>query len=66
MFGGEHGIEGCIAKAIVINGSLRRLILNIRMSFFSKNRPIRIFSKKNEARLWLFSFIKDEVNIDEE
>ncbi|MDG1160278.1 MAG: hypothetical protein P8N19_12355 [Flavobacteriales bacterium] len=62
LFGGEQGIEGCTAKAIVINGSLRRLILNLRMSFFSTKGPIRIFSKKNEARLWLFSFIKDEVH----
>ena len=66
LFGGEKGIEGCTAKAIVIKGSLRRLILNLRMSFFSAKRPIRVFTNKNEARLWLFSFIKDEVNIDED
>lgn len=62
LFGGEEGVKGCTAKAIVIQSSIRRLILNFRMSFFSKKRPIRIFTNKNEARLWLFSFIKDQVN----
>lgn len=62
LFGGEEGVDGCTAKAIVIQSSIRRLMLNFRMSFFSKKRPIRIFTNKNEARLWLFSFIKDQVN----
>ncbi len=62
LFGGEKGVEGCTAKAIVIQSSIRRLMLNFRMSFFSKKRPIRVFTNKNEARLWLFSFIKDQVN----
>lgn len=62
MFGGEAGVKGCTAKAIVMKSSIRRLMLNFKMSFFSKQRPIRIFTNKSEARLWLFSFIKDEVS----
>jgi hypothetical protein len=60
-FGSESGMDGCLAKAVVISAPLRVLLLNFSLGFYRGKRPFRLFSSKSEAKMWLFS----HVNVDE-
>lgn len=56
-FGSESGMEGCLAKAIVIRAPLRVLLLNFSLGFYRGKHPFRIFTSRSEAKMWLFSHI---------
>lgn len=59
-FGSDSGMEGCIAKAIVIRAPLRVLLLNFSLGFYRGKQPFRIFTSRSEAKMWLFSHIDVE------
>lgn len=51
----------CAAKAVVIQSTLRKLLTNFKMSLNSNKVPLRIFTSKSNARLWLFEFVKEDL-----
>ncbi|NQX91970.1 MAG: hypothetical protein HRT74_07590 [Flavobacteriales bacterium] len=53
--------EGCIAKAMVFQGTLRKLLTNFKFTFKQMNVPFRVFNSKVNARLWLFEFVKEDL-----
>ena len=57
-FGSEEGLISCMSKALVIQGTLRKLLVNFKLSFSSTSVPFRVFNKKSNAKLWLFDFVK--------
>ena len=54
FFGSEEGMEGCLAKAIVMKAPLRVLLRNFSLSFYRQPIPLRMFLSKSEAKMWLF------------
>lgn len=60
-FGSEEAMEGCVAKAVVINAPLRVLLKNFSLTFYRQNKPFRLFTSRNEAKMWLFK----QLDIDE-
>lgn len=59
FFGGKTGVEGCMAKAVVIKSTLRKLIMNFSLIFNNQSIPFRLFNHRSDAKLWLFEFIRD-------
>lgn len=60
-FGSDAAMEGCIAKAVVLNAPLRVLLTNFSMAFYRGNRPFRVFTSKGSAKMWLFG----QINLEE-
>ena len=55
--------DACLAsaaKAIVIQSTLRKVLTNFKMSMSPGKIPLRIFTFKSNARLWLFEFVKED------
>lgn len=61
FFGSEKGMEGCLAKAIVMKAPLRVLLRNFSVSFYRQKRPLRMFVLKSEAKMWLFDRLIEEI-----
>ncbi len=57
-FGTKEGVQNLVASAVVIDSPLQKLITNFNMLFYRNVVPFRTFTKKSEAKLWLFGFIK--------
>lgn len=63
-FGSEAGLRQCMSKALVIQGTLRKLLVNFKLSFSSTSVPFRVFNRKSNAKLWLFDFVKEGLSED--
>lgn len=60
-FGSEDGMQGCLAKAIVMKAPLRVLLRNFSLSFYRQAVPLRMFISKSEAKMWLFDRLIETV-----
>lgn len=60
-FGSEEAMDGCLAKALVIKAPLRVLLTNFSLNFYHQSKPFRLFTSRNEAKMWLFK----QLDIDE-
>lgn len=61
-FGSEQGIRGCLAKAVVIKAPLRVILRNFSLGFYRQARPLRLFTSRSEAKIWLFDQLGVEIN----
>ncbi|MDG1260491.1 MAG: hypothetical protein P8H59_12050 [Flavobacteriales bacterium] len=62
----EKGMEGCLAKAIVVNAPLRIFLRNFTALFQFATQTFRVFRSKSEAHLWLFEFLPKEEESSEQ
>lgn len=60
-FGSAEAMEGCTAKALVVNAPLRVVLTNFSMKFYRQDKPFRLFTSRNEAKMWLFK----QLDLDE-
>lgn len=63
LLASEDGCQGICAIAIVLESSLRALLLNMSSLLVRSKLPLRIFKSRGEARLWLFNYILDKEEI---
>ncbi len=57
--GTNEGVQNLQASAVVIDSPLQKLITNFNLIFYKNRVPFRVFTKRSEAKLWLFQFIKE-------
>lgn len=57
-FGTNEGVQNLIASAVVIDSPLQKILTNFNLVFYKNAVPFRVFTKKLDAKLWLFEFIK--------
>lgn len=61
FFGSEEGVSGLLASALVIDTPLQNLLTNFSLFFYKQSVPFRLFTAQNEAQLWLFKYIRQEL-----
>ncbi|MFT4678405.1 MAG: hypothetical protein ACI84C_002849 [Flavobacteriales bacterium] len=59
----QAGSNGTCAIAVVLESSLRALLINVSSFLVRSEVPLRIFKSRGEARLWLFNYILDKEEI---
>lgn len=65
-FTSPPSMVGCSALAMVINAPLLAILRNFSLFFQKLDSPIRIFTKRKEAMMWLFTnVVQEEVELDE-
>ncbi len=52
----EKNQVDCIAEAIVFNGLAQRLLIRMYLIFRVKSHPVKIFTDKESALIWLEQF----------
>ena len=62
--GSADGVKYMSAGAIVINSPLRRILTNFQLTFYKQKVPLRVFSARSDARLWLLNYINDKEQIN--
>lgn len=62
--GSAEGVKYMTAGAIVINSPLRRILTNFQLTFYKQKVPLRVFSSKSDAKLWLLNYIEDREEVD--
>lgn len=60
-FGSEYGVRGCSAKAIVLRAPLRVILRNFSLAFYRQLCPLRLFTARSEAKMWLFDQLGIEI-----
>ena len=60
-FGSKAGVKSSLAMALVMRSTIRSILTNINFLFYNQKVPFRVFTKRAEAKLWLFGFIEREV-----
>lgn len=63
-FGSEEGLKQVSAMGLVIQQPLRTLLTNFSMLFQRQTVPMRLFSNRAEARLWLFEYVDMELSVE--
>ncbi len=61
FFGSATGVHGCLAKAIVLHAPLRVILRNFSLAFYRHESPLRLFTSRSDAKMWLFDQLGVEI-----